>query len=115
MHKQHNLFVKNSIRGFKFKSIKSPSSEDVESTRLDIEVDFSEMHVRAVGDCFLLLFLASLVMVFLILMIASHVVFQLLREAGRSVVDILKVDLITFFYVPKEASALSESWQITFG
>ncbi|CAN0873523.1 Protein SABRE [Linum grandiflorum] len=73
LHKEHNISVKNSIRGFKFKSIKSPSSEDVESTRLDVEVDFSEMH--------------------------------LLREAGRSVVEILKVDLITFFYVPKEPTS----------
>ncbi|CAN1185325.1 Protein SABRE [Linum perenne] len=72
-HKEHNLLVKNNIMGFKFKSIKSPCSEDVESTRLDIEMDFSEMH--------------------------------LLKEAGRSVVEILRVDLITFFYIPKEPTS----------
>ncbi|CAI0464021.1 unnamed protein product [Linum tenue] len=72
LHQEHNLLLENNIMGFKFKCLKSPSSEDVESTRLDIQMDFSEMH--------------------------------LLREAGISVVEILKVDLVTFFYVPKEAS-----------
>ncbi|CAN0906547.1 Protein SABRE [Linum grandiflorum] len=73
LHQQHNLFVENNIMGFRFKVVKSPSSEDVESTRLDMEMDFSELH--------------------------------LLKESGRSVVEILKVDLVTFVYVPKEPSS----------
>ncbi|CAI0464014.1 unnamed protein product [Linum tenue] len=73
LHQEHNLLLENNIMGFKFKCLKSPSSEDVESTRLDIQMDFSEMH--------------------------------LLREAGISVVEILKVDLVTFFYVPKEPNS----------
>ncbi|CAI0545806.1 unnamed protein product [Linum tenue] len=73
LHQEHNLLLKNNIMGFKFKCLKSPSTEDVESTRLDIQMDFSEMH--------------------------------LLREAGCSVVEILKVDLVTFIYVPKEPNS----------
>lgn len=39
--------VENDIMGIQLKSTKSHCSEDVgESTRLDIELDFSEIHVR---------------------------------------------------------------------
>ncbi|CAN1159441.1 Protein SABRE [Linum perenne] len=80
LHQEHSILIENNIMGLQFKVVKSPSSEDVESTRLDIQMDFSELH--------------------------------LLREAGRSVVEILKVDLITFIYVPKEASYSSALFPI---
>ena len=45
-HQGQGLSVENHIEGIKMKSVKSQSSEDGgESTRLDIQVDFSEIHV----------------------------------------------------------------------
>lgn len=47
VHKGHDLVVENNIMGIQVKSTKSRSTEDVgESTRLDIQMDFSEIHVR---------------------------------------------------------------------
>ncbi|MED6196816.1 hypothetical protein PIB30_050897 [Stylosanthes scabra] len=55
--------------GIQLNSTKSRSTEDIgESTRLDFQVEFSEIH--------------------------------LLREAGSSVLEILKLDLVSFVYVP---------------
>ncbi|KAK9271467.1 hypothetical protein L1049_027058 [Liquidambar formosana] len=69
LHREHDLVVENNIMGIQLKSIKSRSSEDVgDSTRLDVQMDFSEIH--------------------------------LLREAGTSVLEILKVDVVSFVYVP---------------
>ncbi|KAJ7965889.1 Golgi-body localization protein domain isoform 1 [Quillaja saponaria] len=69
VHCEHGLFVENNIMGIELKSIKSRSTEDVgESTRLDVQMDFSEIH--------------------------------LLREAGSSVLEILKVDIVSLVYVP---------------
>lgn len=46
MHREHDLIVENNIMGIQLKSIKSRSNEDVgESTRLDVQMDFSEIHV----------------------------------------------------------------------
>lgn len=46
VHHEHNLVVENNIMGIQLKIIKSRSSEDVgESTRLDVQMDFSEIHV----------------------------------------------------------------------
>lgn len=47
VHRVHGLVVENKIMGIQVKSTKSRSVEDVgESTRLDIQMDFSEIHVR---------------------------------------------------------------------
>ncbi|KAL5844517.1 hypothetical protein ACOSQ4_010475 [Xanthoceras sorbifolium] len=73
VHREHGLVVENNIMGIQLKSSKSRSTEDVgESTRLDVQLDFSEIH--------------------------------LLREAGTSVLEILKVDVISFVYIPVEPS-----------
>ncbi|THG07272.1 hypothetical protein TEA_001862 [Camellia sinensis var. sinensis] len=46
LHRGHDLLVENNIMGIQVKSIKSRSIEDVgESTRLDIQMDFSEIHL----------------------------------------------------------------------
>ncbi|CAB4267323.1 unnamed protein product [Prunus armeniaca] len=69
VHREYDLSVENNIMGIQLKSIKSQSSEDVgETTRLDVQLDFSEIH--------------------------------LLREAGTSVLEILKVDVASLFYIP---------------
>ena len=45
-HQAHNLLLENHIEGIQLKSAKTRSSEDVgESTRLDFQLDFSEIHV----------------------------------------------------------------------
>ena len=47
LHRGHNLVVENNIMGIQLKSIKSQCIEDVgESTRLEVQMDFSEIHVR---------------------------------------------------------------------
>ncbi|XP_042988908.1 protein SABRE isoform X2 [Carya illinoinensis] len=69
VHHEHDIDVENNIMGIQLKIIKSRFSEDVgDSTRLDVQMDFSEIH--------------------------------LLREAGTSVLEILKVDVVSFLYVP---------------
>ncbi|KAL5559945.1 hypothetical protein UlMin_036156 [Ulmus minor] len=74
VHHEHDLVVENNIMGIQLKSIKSQANEDVgESTRLDVQLDFSEIH--------------------------------LLREAGTSVVEILKVDVVSFVYIPFQPSS----------
>lgn len=46
VHREYDLSVENNIMGIQLKSIKSQSSEDVgETTRLDVQLDFSEIHV----------------------------------------------------------------------
>ncbi|KAL6983112.1 hypothetical protein U1Q18_016506 [Sarracenia purpurea var. burkii] len=46
VHRGHHLVVENNIMGIQVKSIKSRAIEDVgESTRLDIQMDFSEIHI----------------------------------------------------------------------
>ncbi|WVZ20165.1 hypothetical protein V8G54_007487 [Vigna mungo] len=69
VHREHNLFIENNIMGIQLKSTKLRSTEDLgESTRLDFQLEFSEIH--------------------------------LLREAGSSILEILKVDLASFVYIP---------------
>ncbi|KAK7275854.1 hypothetical protein RIF29_16980 [Crotalaria pallida] len=64
VHREYGLSVENNITGIQLKSLKSLYMEDVgESTRLDFQLEFSEIH--------------------------------LLREAGSSILDILKVDLVS--------------------
>lgn len=46
MHREQGLLMENNIRGIQLKSTKSQSVEDVgESTRLDVQLEFSEIHV----------------------------------------------------------------------
>ncbi|KAB2616979.1 hypothetical protein D8674_012848 [Pyrus ussuriensis x Pyrus communis] len=74
VHREYDFSVENNIMGIQLKSIKSQSSEDVgETTRLDVQLDFSEIH--------------------------------LLREAGTSVLEILKVDVVSFFYIPVQLTS----------
>ncbi|XP_015579784.2 protein SABRE [Ricinus communis] len=69
VHREHNLVIENNIMGIQFKSLKTRCTEDVgESTRLDIQMDFSEIH--------------------------------LLREVSTSIMEILKVVVISFIYIP---------------
>ncbi|XP_038714762.1 protein SABRE isoform X2 [Tripterygium wilfordii] len=51
VHREHNLVVENNIMGIQLKSIKSRSMEDMgDNTRLDVQIDFSEIHLlREVG------------------------------------------------------------------
>lgn len=69
VHQEHDLVVENNIMGIQLRSIKSRSAEDVgESTLIEVQMDFSEIH--------------------------------LLREAGTSVLEILKVDVVSSVYIP---------------
>jgi len=46
VHREHGLSIENNITGIQLKSTKSRSTEDVgESTRLDFQLEFSEIHV----------------------------------------------------------------------
>lgn len=46
VHHEHDIDVENNIMGIQLKIIKSRFSEDVgDSTRLDVQMDFSEIHV----------------------------------------------------------------------
>ncbi|XP_027353731.1 protein SABRE isoform X2 [Abrus precatorius] len=74
VHREHGLSVENNITGIQLISTKSRSTEDLgESTRLDFQLEFSEIH--------------------------------LLREAGSSILEILKVDLVSFVYIPVQPIA----------
>uniref|UniRef100_A0A5B7AFH2 FMP27/BLTP2/Hobbit GFWDK motif-containing RBG unit domain-containing protein n=1 Tax=Davidia involucrata TaxID=16924 RepID=A0A5B7AFH2_DAVIN len=74
VHRGHGLAVENNIMGIQLKSIKSRSIEDVaESAHLDVQMDFSEIH--------------------------------LLREAGISVVEILKLDVVSSVYIPLQPTS----------
>ncbi|XP_024023425.1 protein SABRE isoform X2 [Morus notabilis] len=74
VHLEYDLVVENNIMGIQLKSTKSQANEDVgESTRLDVQLDFSEIH--------------------------------LLREAGTSVLEILKVDVVSLVYIPIQPSS----------
>lgn len=69
VHHEHELDVENKIMGIQLTIIKSRSGDDVgESTRLDVQMDLSKIH--------------------------------LLSEAGTSILEILKVDVVSFLYVP---------------
>ena len=46
VHKEHCIVMENNIMGIQLKSVKSRFIEDIgESTRLDLQLDFSEIHV----------------------------------------------------------------------
>ncbi|GLT93704.1 hypothetical protein SLE2022_114820 [Rubroshorea leprosula] len=70
-HRELDIVVESNIMGIQLKTIKSRSSEDGgESTCLDVQLDFSEIHF--------------------------------LREAGTSIVEILKVDVFSFVSIPTQ-------------
>ncbi|KAI4307517.1 hypothetical protein L6164_030695 [Bauhinia variegata] len=74
VHRERGLSVENNIMGIQLKSIKSLSTDDVgESTRLDFQLEFSEIHLFREGDC--------------------------------SVLEILKLDLVSFVYVPLQPTS----------
>ncbi|KAL0392207.1 UNVERIFIED_CONTAM: protein SABRE [Sesamum radiatum] len=68
-HRGYGLMLENNIMGVQLKLMKSRSVEDVgESAKLDIQLEFSEIH--------------------------------LLREVGISIVEILKLDVVSSVYIP---------------
>ncbi|KAF7139251.1 hypothetical protein RHSIM_Rhsim07G0212900 [Rhododendron simsii] len=74
VHRVHCLLVENNIMGIQVKSTKSRTVEDVgESTRLDIQMDFSEIH--------------------------------LFRDACISVVEILKLNVVSSTYIPLQPTS----------
>ncbi|GFP89565.1 upf0378 protein kiaa0100 [Phtheirospermum japonicum] len=73
-HRSYGLIVENNIMGIQLKCMKSHSVEDVgESVKLDIQMEFSEIH--------------------------------LLREAGISIVEILKLDVVSSIYIPLQPNS----------
>ncbi|XP_027148947.1 protein SABRE [Coffea eugenioides] len=74
VHRGQGLVMDSNIMGIQLKSTKSRTVEDLsESTRLDIQLEFSEIH--------------------------------LLRDAGISIVEILKLDVISSAYIPLQPSS----------
>ncbi|OIT20883.1 protein sabre [Nicotiana attenuata] len=69
VHREVGLMVENNIMGIQLKGTKTRSFEDVgESTRVDVQMEFSEIH--------------------------------LLKDGGISVVEILKLDVVSSVYIP---------------
>ncbi|KAL2317608.1 hypothetical protein Fmac_031484 [Flemingia macrophylla] len=84
VHSEHNLYAENNIMGIQFKSIKSRPAKDVgESTRLHFQLEFSEIHVWSVSIDLLKL--------------------VLLRETGSSILEILRLNLGAFVYIPVQS------------
>ncbi|KAK4387684.1 protein SABRE [Sesamum angolense] len=73
-HRGYGLMLENNIMGVQLKLMKSRTVEDVgESAKLDIQLEFSEIH--------------------------------LLREVGISIVEILKLDVVSSVYIPLQPSS----------
>ncbi|KAJ0254517.1 Protein SABRE [Hirschfeldia incana] len=69
VNREHDLVAENNITGIQLRSVKSKSFEDTgESTRLDVQLELSEIH--------------------------------LFREVESSVLEIMKVDVVSFIYIP---------------
>ncbi|PIN12656.1 hypothetical protein CDL12_14731 [Handroanthus impetiginosus] len=74
MHRSYGLVVENNIMGIQLKCMKSRFVEDLgESVRLDVQMEFSEIH--------------------------------LLREVGISIVEILKLDVLSSVYIPLQPNS----------
>ncbi|KAL3514280.1 hypothetical protein ACH5RR_026997 [Cinchona calisaya] len=74
VHRGQGLVIESNIMGIQLKSTKSRTVEDLsESTRLDVQLEFSEIH--------------------------------LLRDAGISIVEILKLDVVSSAYIPLQPSS----------
>ncbi|PIA56244.1 hypothetical protein AQUCO_00700527v1 [Aquilegia coerulea] len=75
LHREQGLTVENNVMGINLRSGKSQSNEDMgESTRIDVQLDFSEIH--------------------------------LLREGSSSILEILKLAVVSSLYVPTQPTAL---------
>ncbi|CAH8392543.1 unnamed protein product [Eruca vesicaria subsp. sativa] len=69
VNREHDLVAENNITGIQLRSVKSKSVEDTgESTRLDVQMELSEIH--------------------------------LFREVESSALEIMKVDVVSFIYIP---------------
>ncbi|CAH2047248.1 unnamed protein product [Thlaspi arvense] len=69
VNREHDLVAGNNITGIQLRSVKSKSLEDTgECTRLDVQMELSEIH--------------------------------LFREADSSILEIMKVDVVSFIYIP---------------
>ncbi|KAG7657824.1 FMP27 C-terminal [Arabidopsis suecica] len=69
VNREHDLLAENNITGIQLRIVKSKSFEDTgESTRLDVQMELSEIHV--------------------------------FREADSSILEIMKVDVVSFIYIP---------------
>nr|XP_009795849.1 PREDICTED: uncharacterized protein LOC104242493 isoform X2 [Nicotiana sylvestris] len=74
VHREVGLMVENNIMGIQLKGTKTRSFEDVgESTRVDVQMEFSEIH--------------------------------LLKDGGISVVEILKLDVVSSVYIPLQPAS----------
>ncbi|KAJ8541282.1 hypothetical protein K7X08_002098 [Anisodus acutangulus] len=74
VHREVGLMLENNIMGIQLKGTKSRSFEDVgESTRVDVQMEFSEIH--------------------------------LLKDGGISVVEILKLDVVSSVYIPLQPAS----------
>ncbi|KAL5714351.1 hypothetical protein ACHQM5_016327 [Ranunculus cassubicifolius] len=74
VHREQGLNVENNVMGISFRSSKSQSNEDLgESTRFDVQLDFSEIH--------------------------------LLREGSSSILEILKLAVVSSIYIPTQPTA----------
>ncbi|KAK7385404.1 hypothetical protein VNO78_31121 [Psophocarpus tetragonolobus] len=72
-HREHGLSIENNMMGIQFKSIKSRPTKNIgESTRLHLQLEFSEIH--------------------------------LLKEVNSSIVEILRVNLASFVYIPIQST-----------
>uniref|UniRef100_A0A1J3FYA5 FMP27/BLTP2/Hobbit GFWDK motif-containing RBG unit domain-containing protein n=1 Tax=Noccaea caerulescens TaxID=107243 RepID=A0A1J3FYA5_NOCCA len=69
--REHDILAENNITGIQLRSVKSKSIEDTgESTRLDVQMELSEIH--------------------------------LFKEAESSILEIMKVDVVSFIYIPMQ-------------
>ncbi|KAI3948050.1 hypothetical protein MKX01_014649 [Papaver californicum] len=74
VHRAQNLFNDSNVTGIHLRCSKSPFNEDMgESTRFDVQLDFTEIH--------------------------------LFREGGTSILEILKLAVVSSFYVPIQPEA----------
>ncbi|KAK7301095.1 hypothetical protein RJT34_11955 [Clitoria ternatea] len=107
VHRENGLSVENKVIGVQFKSVKSRPAKDIgESTRLHFQLEFSEIHVWIVSAYLLKLLWYAFHFSFLLLAYKSFIVpltLQLLRDVGTSTLEILKVKLVSFVYVPVQS------------
>ncbi|KAM3395972.1 hypothetical protein P3S68_004978 [Capsicum galapagoense] len=84
VHREVALMVENNIMGIQLKGTKSRSFEDVgESKRVDVQMEFSEIH--------------------------------LLKDGGISVVEILKLDVVSSSYIPLQVIGCNYALQFIEG
>ncbi|KAK9070488.1 hypothetical protein SSX86_010890 [Deinandra increscens subsp. villosa] len=87
VHKERRVVLENTITAVQFKSLKSRSVDDAgESTRLDLQLDFSEIHERQNMSPvkFLFTFLFASVALWLLLLFASRLVALFLSKVLKA-------------------------------